>query len=71
MKDIYQVLREKEQAIARVRRELEALRFCAPMLAEAAEPLRSAAAPAPGSTVVENRWPAEADPRPSPNPHHN
>jgi hypothetical protein len=70
MKDIYQVLREKEQAIARVRRELEALRFCAPMLAEAAEPLRPSA-PAPASNVVENRWPADPDPRPSPNPHHN
>ena len=66
MKDIYQVLREKEQAIARVRRELEALRFCAPMLAEAGEPLR-ASAPASG----ENRWPSDTDQRPSTNPLHN
>ena len=70
MKDIYQVLREKEQAIARVRRELEALRFCAPMLSEAAEPLRPSA-PVPGTTVSENRWPSDPDPRPSSNPHHN
>jgi hypothetical protein len=32
MKDIYQVLREKEQAVTRVRQEIEALRFCLPLL---------------------------------------
>ena len=66
MKDIYQVLREKEQAIARVRRELEALRFCAPMLAEAAEPLRP---PAPAAS--DTRWPNDPEPRPPANPLHN
>ena len=35
MRDIYQVLREKEQALARVRQEVEALRCCLPLLAEA------------------------------------
>jgi|HubBroStandDraft_6_1064221.scaffolds.fasta_scaffold09520_2 hypothetical protein len=68
MKDIYQVLREKEQAIARVRRELEALRFCAPMLAEAAEPLQPPAS-APASPVV-NRWPSDTEAHP-PNPYQN
>jgi len=38
MKDIYQVLREKELAVLRVRREIEALRFCLGLLAEPADP---------------------------------
>ena len=47
MKDIYQVLREKEQAVARLRREIEALRFCAPMLAESGEAVQP---PSPSPT---------------------
>ena len=70
MKDIYQVLREKEQAVARVRQEVEALRFCAPMLAEASEPLQSAV-PASGNAAPANRWPTEREPHPSSNPYHN
>jgi hypothetical protein len=57
MKDIYQVLREKEQAIVRVRRELEA-----------AEPLQPPAS-APASPVV-NRWPSDTEAHP-PNPYQN
>jgi hypothetical protein len=34
MKDIYQVLRLKEQQIDQLRKEVEALRIVAPMLAE-------------------------------------
>jgi hypothetical protein len=65
VKDIYQVLREKEQQIARVRQEVEALRFCAPLLAEAGEiQAQNAAVPA-------NRWPAEAQAESQPNPFHN
>jgi hypothetical protein len=70
MKDIYQVLREKEQAVARVRLEVEALRFCAPMLAEASEPF-APPAPSPGSTAPANRWPPDVETRTSPNPYHN
>ena len=62
MKDIYQILREKEQAIARVRREVEALRFCAPMLTEAAGPLQ-----VPENTAA-NRRTADAEPHPSSKP---
>ena len=34
MRDLYQVLREKEQEIIRVRQEIEALRAIIPLLAE-------------------------------------
>jgi hypothetical protein len=34
MRDIYEVLREKEHALERVRREIEALRAVAPLLAD-------------------------------------
>jgi hypothetical protein len=70
MKDIYQVLREKEQAIARVRQEVEALRFCAPMLSEASEPLQPAS-PAANSGAPVNRWPTDPEARPSSNQFHN
>jgi hypothetical protein len=44
MKDIYQLLREKEQRIAQLRKEIEALRVVLPMLADqsdTAEPILS------------------------------
>jgi len=69
VKDIYQVLREKELAVARLRQEVEALRFCAPMLAEASEAAQSPSA-APGSTPA-TRWPAEIEARNSSNPYQN
>lgn len=56
MRDIYQILREKEQAILRVRKELEALRVCLPLLAEGEE------AGGVASAVPTNRWPAETEP---------
>jgi len=34
MKDLYQVLRQKELDIERVRKEIEALRFVTPLLSE-------------------------------------
>lgn len=34
MRELHQILREKEQDLARVRREVEALRFVAPLLLE-------------------------------------
>lgn len=39
MTDFYQVLRQKEMDIERVRREIEALRFVIPMLAEDTQPV--------------------------------
>jgi len=65
MKDIYQVLREKELAIARVRREVEALRFCAQMLSEAGE------ISAPQAVQAPNRRPAEIESRAPANPYQN
>jgi hypothetical protein len=69
MKDIYQVLREKEQAVARLRREIEALRFCAPMLAEAGEAIQPPA-PSPSSTQA-TRWPVDVETRDSSHPYQN
>ena len=34
MKNVYEVLREKEMALARLRTEVDALRFVAPLLAD-------------------------------------
>jgi len=42
LKDIYQVLREKELAVARIKKELEALRYCLPLLSETEAASRSA-----------------------------
>ena len=42
MKDIYQLLREKEQRIEQLRREVEALRAVAPMLADQSDPAADA-----------------------------
>jgi hypothetical protein len=40
MKDPYDVLREKEQEIARVRKEVDALRIVAKLLAEDSSPMK-------------------------------
>ena len=45
MKDLYQVLSQKERDIERVRRELEALRFVIPLLAEDADRIDHGPAP--------------------------
>jgi hypothetical protein len=37
MKDVYQVLRQKELALERIREEIEALRFVTPLLSEDTE----------------------------------
>ena len=65
MRDIYQILREKEQAILRVRKELEALRLCLPLLAEGEETAGAAA------SVPANRWPAETEPSAAPRTYQN
>jgi hypothetical protein len=62
MKDIYEVLREKEMDLARLRVEVEALRFVAPLLADrSGEPSDEAAVPradlAWTPTLERNRWP--------------
>jgi hypothetical protein len=57
MKDVYQVLREKELDVTRVRKEVEALRFAIPLLAEGPDSM-TVAAPAPQLPSGHvNRWP--------------
>jgi len=57
MKDVYQVLREKELDVTRVRKEVAALRFAIPLLAEGADSMNVvAAAPQLPSGHI-NRWP--------------
>ena len=45
MTDLYQVLRQKEMAIERVRQEIEALQFVIPMLAEDEQPVSAPVSP--------------------------
>jgi len=58
MKDIYQVLRQKELDLERLRQEIEALRFVTPLLSEDTESEKSArstrtvALPAPRRTTI-------------------
>ena len=58
MRDIYQVLRQKELDLERLRQEIDALRFVTPLLSEDPEsdknarPARPAAIPAPRRTTI-------------------
>ena len=45
MTDLYRVLRQKEMAIERVRKEIEALQFVIPMLAEDEQPVSAPVSP--------------------------
>ena len=60
MKNVYEVLRQKELELARLEKEVEALRVAAPLLSEdkemvsdaaAAKPTLTAAAPAPQQPI--------------------
>lgn len=62
MKNIYEVLREKERDLARLRIEVEALRFVAPLLADrTGEPTDGPAERGPDlawtPTLERNKWP--------------
>jgi hypothetical protein len=54
MRDIYQLLREKEQRIEQVRKEIEALRAVVPLLADQTDPAESILSDHPGPVKV---WP--------------
>ena len=54
MKDIYQVLREKEQRMAQLRKEIEALRAVIPLLADQSEPEEPILSDHPGPVKL---WP--------------
>jgi hypothetical protein len=56
MKDLYQVLSQKETDIERVRREIDALHFVIPLLAEDAGPTEHGLAPEFRGTGVQE-WP--------------
>ena len=53
MKDIYQVLREKELAIERLRNEIAALRSVIPLLAEEGDPPLDAST---SSSLASSEW---------------
>ena len=57
MKDVYQVLREKELDVTRVRKEIEALRFAIPLLAEGADSMDVVAAVPQRPSGHINTWP--------------
>jgi hypothetical protein len=71
MKNIYEVLREKEMDLARLRTEVEALRFVAPLLADqSGEPNDSPGVRRPDAAwspaVEKNKWPLKmGDPAPT------
>jgi hypothetical protein len=64
MKDVYQVLREKELDVMRVRKEVEALRFAIPLLAEGADSRNVAAAAPPLPSGRVNMWPLHIETTP-------
>ncbi|HKS72559.1 MAG TPA: hypothetical protein VJQ82_05135 [Terriglobales bacterium] len=59
MKDPYALLRQKENELQRLRREIEALRAVLPLLAE---DVTTAFEPAP-APVPNNKWPLEVTQR--------
>lgn len=67
MKNIYEVLRQKETDLERVREEIEALRCVIPLLTEAGiQPAVSHEMPVSGGQQ-RNRWPLQVgDSRPAP-----
>ena len=68
MKDIYEVIRQKEADLERIERELEALRLSAKLLDESTRPA-SAAIPTPPSSPAYSPTPARqttGQPAPAP-----
>jgi hypothetical protein len=61
MRSLLEVLREKEVDLARVRQEVEALRFVAPLLFERDDQFRDPSEVLWPETPPKNRWPLEVD----------
>lgn len=59
MRNPQQVLREKEMDLARVRQQVEALRYVAPMLAEQRESLPKHSDDTAPESNFRNRWPLD------------
>ncbi len=60
MKNVYEVLRQKELELARLEKEVEALRVAAPLLSEEKEPI--AEAPKPSLTAAQAQQPLRIPP---------
>ena len=60
MKNVYEVLRQKELELTRLEKEVEALRVAAPLLSEEKEPL--AEAPKPSLTAAAPQQPVRIPP---------
>jgi hypothetical protein len=60
MKNVYEVLRQKELELTRLEKEVEALRVAAPLLSEEKETL--AEAPKPGLTATAPQQPVRIPP---------
>jgi len=65
MKNVHEVLREKELDLVRVREEVEALRCVAPLLAERNDAPRSSPQLFPSELRHANRWPLKLEDAPS------
>jgi len=61
MRNVHEVLRQKELELTRVRQEVEALRCVAPMLTE---PRRTQTAHSPSELQKTNRWPLQIEESP-------
>jgi hypothetical protein len=61
MRNLLEVLREKETDLARVRQEVEALRFVAPLLFERPDQFSSPPELSWAEAPQKNRWPLELD----------
>ena len=63
MKNVYEVLREKETALARLRAEVDALRFVVPLLADERGDAHVAAQPdlAWAAVPQKNKWPLKVE----------
>ena len=60
MKNVYEVLRQKELELTRLEKEVEALRVAAPLLSEEKEPLSEA--PKPSLTATTPQQPVRIPP---------
>lgn len=72
MKNVYEVLRQKEMELTRLEKEVEALRLVAPLLSEEKEPLADMAKPTLATAVngpqPTTRIPVATTPIPAPQP---
>jgi len=61
MRNVYQLLRQKELDLERVRREVEALRAVVPLLAERSDSVVNQSGLSPSPDPQKNKWPLKVD----------